>query len=112
MTPEDHLEILVRIAERRGWKLNPDEKLVSELISGMMRNRERYGISYCPGRTVTGNLEVDRRIVCPCVYAGGDVSSYGRCYCGLFVSVDVYEGKKYPPAEIPDRHEKHITSGR
>ncbi len=112
MTPEDHLEILVRIAERRGWKLNPDEKLVSELISGMMRNRERYGISYCPGRTVTGNLEVDRRIVCPCVYAEGDVSSYGRCYCGLFVSSDVYEGKKYSPAEIPDRHAEHVTSGR
>lgn len=110
MTPEEYVDVLGKIAKRRGWKLNPDGEIVLELAKGLLKNREKHGISYCPCRIVTGVREVDRRIVCPCVYAEVDIKKYGRCYCGLYVSREVYEGKRDMPVVIPDRHAEYVLT--
>ncbi|AKG90857.1 Ferredoxin-thioredoxin reductase, catalytic subunit [Geoglobus ahangari] len=113
MTPEEYVEVLSKVAERRGWALNPDKDIVLELARGLLTNRERYGIAYCPCRVIVGDRETDRKIVCPCVYAEADIREYGRCYCGLYVSRDVAEGEREIPKVIPDRHaEALFTSGR
>ncbi len=113
MTPEEYLEVLGRIAERRGWKMNPDGEIVLELAEGLLKNRERYGISYCPCRVVTGIRDIDRKIVCPCVYAENDIMEHGRCFCGLYVSPEVHSGEREMPVVIPDRHAEYVlTSGR
>lgn len=110
MLPEQYVAVLERVAEKKGWKLNPDKSLVLDLAAGLLKNRERYGYGFCPCRTVTGDIKKDKQIICPCVYAPDDIREYGRCYCGLFVSPDVAEGKRNTTAAIPDRHfEKYFT---
>ncbi len=109
MTPEKFVEHLERVAERFGWKLNRDMELVVEFAKGLLKNKERYGFAYCPCRFPIGDEEVDRRIICPCVYAReSDVEEFGRCYCGLFVSKEVYDGLKEYPDVVPDRHMEFI----
>ena len=104
MTPEKYYSILEKVAERKGWQLNPERELVLELAEGLLKNKDRYGYASCPCRPATGDVKKDRAIVCPCVYAEGDIKEYGRCFCGLYVSKEVAEGKAMPPAAIPDRH--------
>ncbi len=109
MTPEEYILNLEKVAERRGWKLNPDRDILIELARGLIANRERYGYASCPCRPASGDIKKDRDIICPCVYAEDDIREYGRCYCGLYVSKGVAEGKETPPPVIPDRHfEKYI----
>jgi len=108
MKAEEYIKILERVAERRGWKLNPDKEILLELAKGLLKNRERYGLAYCPCRIVVGKKEIDRKIVCPCVYAEEDIKDYGRCYCALYVDKEVFEGKKKMPPVIPDRHAEFL----
>ena len=81
-------------AESRGYKLNPDTSFLNDLLEGLKTNEERYGYPSCPCRYATGIFELDKDIICPCDYRDIDVEEFGACYCGLFVSKDVYEGKK------------------
>ena len=102
MEPEDYLKIFERVAEKRGWRVNPDRELVLEFARGLIQNKSQYGIATCPCRLVTGKKEVDRLIICPCVYAEDDIKEYGRCYCGLYLSKE-----KEPADNVPDRHAKY-----
>ncbi|WP_202319629.1 ferredoxin-thioredoxin reductase catalytic domain-containing protein [Archaeoglobus neptunius] len=102
MDVEDYLRIFERVAEKKGWRVNPDRELVADFARGLIENRKRYGMAICPCRLVTGKKEIDRMIICPCVYADDDVREYGRCYCGLYLSRD-----RDPAASVPDRHAKY-----
>lgn len=108
MKVEEYIRVVEGIAEKRGWKPNPDREIVSELVEGLLKNKERYGKTYCPCRVVSGIEDLDKKIICPCVYAEEDVREYGRCFCGLYVSVDVFEGRKEIPKVIPDRHAEFL----
>jgi ferredoxin-thioredoxin reductase catalytic subunit len=68
----------------------------------LKRNEERYGYPSCPCRVASGNLELDRDIICPCDYRDPDVAEYGTCYCALYMRKDLYEGKT-PIVPIPER---------
>jgi ferredoxin-thioredoxin reductase catalytic subunit len=74
-----------KYAESQGFKLNPDEKVVTALLQGLIKNEEKYGHRYCPCRPVTGNREEDRLKVCPCFWHRAEIENTGRCHCGLFV---------------------------
>ncbi len=110
MSPEEYLKVIERIASSKGWKPNPDREILLELARGLLENREKHGRAYCPCRIVTGDYEIDRRIICPCIYAGDDIAEYGRCFCGLYVSEEVFYGRKEAPVAIPDRHAEFIFS--
>lgn len=71
-------------ADSNGLKLNPNEKVVEGIIRGLLRNKEFKGDIYCPCRTVTGNKEEDKKIVCPCIYHKQEVKDLGHCKCNLF----------------------------
>jgi len=45
---------LKRDAERRGYRLNPDEAFVKALIEGLLANGARYGYESCPCRLAAG----------------------------------------------------------
>ena len=79
-------------AESRGYKLNPDPVFLNDLLEGLKTNEERYGYPSCPCRFATGIFELDKDIICPCDYRDADVEEFGACYCGLYVSKDIYEG--------------------
>lgn len=75
-----------------GYHLNPDESFTRDLIHGLLVNEERYGYQSCPCRLSSGDPDDDRDIVCPCDYRDPDLSEYGACYCGLYVSEAIAKG--------------------
>lgn len=93
---------LDREAEEAGYHLNPDEDFTKGLVEGLLVNEKRYGYWACPCRLATGEKEEDLDIICPCDYRDPDLNEYGTCYCALYVSGDIKEGKKEPKS-IPER---------
>ena len=85
-----------------GYYLIPDPDLLQAFFEGLKVNEERYGYPSCPCRLASGRFELDRDIICPCDYRDPDVAEFGACYCRLYVSKEVYEGKKELPT-VPER---------
>ena len=97
-------ENLRKIQEPKGYFFNKDLDLVFELLQGLLLNKESYGYMACPCRLASGDRDHDRDITCPCVYREPDVKEYGACYCGLYVSKELKEGKR--SAEyVPERRD-------
>ncbi|MCX8022375.1 MAG: hypothetical protein N2745_06335 [Syntrophorhabdaceae bacterium] len=90
------------IASRGGYYLNPDEDFVNGLLHGLLVNEKRYGYPACPCRLASGIRGEDLDIICPCDYRDQDIAEYGTCYCSLYVSKDVMEGR-LKPSPIPER---------
>jgi ferredoxin-thioredoxin reductase catalytic subunit len=74
-----------KYAESQGFALNPDEKVVEMIVDGLLTNLEKHGAAYCPCRTITGNNQEDRKIICPCIYHKDEIEKDGKCHCWLFV---------------------------
>jgi len=89
-------------ARTYGYHLNPDPKFLQDLLEGLGKNEERFGYPACPCRFASGNLELDRDVICPCDYRDPDVAEFGACYCALYVRRDVFEGKT-PVQPVPER---------
>jgi ferredoxin-thioredoxin reductase catalytic chain len=68
----------------------------------MLVNERRYGYWACPCRLATGVKSEDLDIICPCDYRDPDLAQYGTCYCALYVSQEVIDGKR-KAARIPER---------
>ncbi|MBI4734335.1 MAG: ferredoxin:glutaredoxin reductase, partial [Rubrobacteridae bacterium] len=82
-------ERLDKEAEEAGYHLNPDVDLTRDLIDGLRVNEERFGYRSCPCRLAEGDATEDLDMVCPCDYRDPDLSEYGSCYCGLYVSEEI-----------------------
>jgi ferredoxin-thioredoxin reductase catalytic subunit len=95
-------ERLKREAESAGYHLNPDVEVTKELVKGLLVNEARYGYWACPCRLAAGKKEDDLDIICPCDYRDPDLTDYDTCYCGLYVSQAVVEGRK-EIGTIPER---------
>jgi ferredoxin-thioredoxin reductase catalytic chain len=96
------LAVLNKEAESGGYHLNPDTEVTEELVKGLLVNENRYGYRSCPCRLAAGDKEKDLDIICPCDYRDPDLNEYNACYCGLYVSRDVVEGK-VKIGSIPER---------
>jgi ferredoxin-thioredoxin reductase catalytic chain len=83
-------------AEKGGYNLNPDEAFTKELVQSLLINEERYGYWACPCRLASGEKGEDSDIICPCDYRDSDLNKYGCCYCALYVSQELKEGRKQP----------------
>jgi ferredoxin-thioredoxin reductase catalytic chain len=99
---EDTSEFARMVADRQNWKLNPDKEFFSMLIEGLTVNYNRYGYFSCPCRDATGNRQMDRDILCPCVYCKPDQDEFGHCYCGLYLTHEFFKSGK-TPRSIPER---------
>jgi len=95
-------EKLNREAEEAGYHLNPDIDFTLMLCEGLVANQDRYGYPLCPCRLGSGVKEADLDIICPCDYRDADLDDFGCCYCALYVSAEVAEGKA-KVSSIPDR---------
>ena len=89
-------------AEKSGYFVNGDVEFVEFLLENLKTNEERYGYASCPCRLSTGIKEADKDLICPCDYRDMDLNDFGSCYCALYVSKDVHEGRKEIES-IPDR---------
>jgi ferredoxin-thioredoxin reductase catalytic chain len=89
-------------AESGGYHLNPDTDMTRKLVSGLLVNEKRYGYPSCPCRLASGNKDEDLDIICPCDYRDPDLDEYNACYCSLYISQGVVEGKT-KIGSIPER---------
>lgn len=85
-----------------GYLFNADREQVVALLKGLLTTRERYGYTSCPCRLASGDRDMDRDIICPCVYRKPDVEEFGSCYCGLYVS-DRWKGGIILHRHVPER---------
>ena len=81
---EEIIEKYSEYAQKNGFQLNPNRKIVERVISGLLENEKQKGKKYCPCRVLSGNQEEDSKKICPCVYHKEEIEKNGRCYCGLF----------------------------
>ena len=102
MTPEKLYDVLKRYAGSQGFELNSEKEFVLDIMTGLLRNEERYGYRSCPCRLAAGVQERDADIICPCRYRDDDVKEYGSCYCYLYVS-PAWNAGKIPHAVVPER---------
>jgi ferredoxin-thioredoxin reductase catalytic subunit/rubredoxin len=93
---------LKREAEEGGYHLNPEVDFTKDLVRSLLINEKRYGYWACPCRLASGVKEDDLDIICPCDYRDADVDEYGSCYCALYVSTEIFEGKR-KAGSIPER---------
>jgi len=93
--------------KKRGYFLNPNNDLTKNLIGALLANEQRYGYQACPCRLASRDKEEDLDIICPCDYRDADVAEYGNCYCGLYVSKNVFENKK-ASKPIPERRPNKV----
>ena len=93
---------LYKEAEEAGYHLNPDVDFTKALVKSLLINENRYGYPSCPCRLASGKKEDDLDIICPCDYRDSDLNDYGTCFCALYVSKKIKEGKKKPES-IPER---------
>ncbi len=112
--PGDVDELYVRIkseAEAGGYHHNPDEDFTRGLIEALLTNTQRYGYRSCPCRLAEGVREKDLDIICPCDYRDPDLAEFGACYCALYVSRDIVDGKA-EAEPIPERRPNRETRGK
>ena len=95
-------EMLKKVQEPKGYFFNKDMERTSEILEGLITNRERYGYMCCPCRLASGDRDRDEDIVCPCAYRQADVEEYGSCYCNLYVS-KAWNEEQIPHAHVPER---------
>jgi ferredoxin-thioredoxin reductase catalytic subunit len=95
-------ERLKREGEAAGYQLNFDVDFVLDLMEGLLTNEERYGYWACPCRLADGIREKDLDIICPCDYRDADLEEHGSCYCALYVSEEIAQGKK-AAQPVPER---------
>lgn len=100
---EDQTRLFTRmVAEKQGWKLNPDLEFYESLVEGLTSNYNRYGYFLCPCRDTDGSRDLDKNSICPCVWAKADVPEYGHCFCALYFSHE-FALTGLQPEGIPDR---------
>ena len=102
MNAQELYEKLDREAQESGYFLNPDQEFVLDLMQGILINEERYGYWACPCRLADGAREKDLDIICPCDYRDPDLDEFGACYCALYVSEEIAQGKK-EAQPVPER---------
>lgn len=95
-------EMLRKAQEPKGFFFNKDKEWTFGLLESLLVNKGRYGYMCCPCRLASGDGEKDKDIICPCVYRGPDVETYGSCYCSLYVSRDWNDGR-IPHRSVPER---------
>lgn len=104
MTPEDLYEKLRVLQEPKGFFFNKDRQFTLDLLESLLVNRDRYGYMACPCRLASGDRDLDRDVICPCVYREPDVQEFGACYCGLYVSEDWNE-ERIAHEVVPERRD-------
>ena len=86
-----------RVVQPMGFKFTPDEELADELLEAEVKLEQDLEAPYCPCQGRTGRRAEDMLIVCPCIpYHREHFDKMKRCWCGLFVHVDVTDPDSMP----------------
>lgn len=72
-------------AAATGYKLNTDYDIISTAVKNIAKNKREFGEWYCFCQKRTGDVEKDKKIICPCAARARDVETKGSCKCGLYI---------------------------
>lgn len=95
-------EVIRKIQEPKGYYFNKDYEYTCPLLEQLLITRRRYGYMACPCRFANGSYDLDKDIICPCTYREPDVTEFGACFCGLYVSKE-WNDDVMPHVYVPDR---------
>jgi len=82
---QDLIKEYEEYAQKYGFKLNPNRKIIENIVRGLLKREEKYGCRYCPCRVMTDSEEENKKIICPCVFHKKEIEERGQCICRLFV---------------------------
>lgn len=103
-------EKLKELQEPKGYFFNADAEMTMPLLEELLVTKARHGYMACPCRLANGSLEMDKNIICPCIYRVPDVQEFGSCFCGLYVSKEWNEGT-VPHVYVPERRPPERIKG-
>jgi ferredoxin-thioredoxin reductase catalytic chain len=70
--------------EKKGFKLNPNKKVVEGVVRALIIREQQFGEKYCPCRKMSNDKKNDKKIICPCIYHLEEIEKDGHCFCNLF----------------------------
>jgi ferredoxin-thioredoxin reductase catalytic chain len=92
-TADDLKAYMAPFADRLGYKFNTDTDFVGMVLDSEIGILDDTGDVYCPCRVRTGDPKEDVRVICPCIpFHMEQFAAMRKCWCGLFVRVDVEDG--------------------
>lgn len=74
-----------KIAEKNGFKLNPNETQLHRLCNHLADNKENHGRLFCPCKQHYP-IQPDIDPICPCPTFKKEIKEQGHCECHLFFS--------------------------
>ncbi|RJP76515.1 MAG: ferredoxin:thioredoxin reductase [Desulfobacteraceae bacterium] len=95
-------DMLKKSQEPKGYYFSNDRERVMDLLEALIKNKDRYGYMACPCRLACGDRDLDKDIICPCVYREPDVREFGSCYCNLYVSKE-WNNNEISHEYVPER---------
>lgn len=54
----------------------------------LIDSEQLFGRCYCPCFELSGEPELDRKLICPCAFLAKEVAASGTCHCTLFGRAD------------------------
>lgn len=78
-----------RYAEKKGWSVNPRRMVYANLRLWLSDCEAMYGKRFCPCFEPSGEAELDKKLICPCAFAGDEIAERGWCHCTLFGRADL-----------------------
>lgn len=76
-------------AANKGWSVNPRWMVYTNLRLWLSDCEEMYGRRYCPCFEPGGDVDLDKRLICPCEFAQAEIDGVGWCHCTLFGRADL-----------------------
>jgi len=74
-----------KYAKDNGFQINPNHETIERLVKGLLANEKKYGAKYCPCRSISGDLQEDKKKICPCEWHKEEIKKDGHCYCNMFI---------------------------
>ena len=86
MNIEELRDIFKKFCKNNDFRLNPDKGHTDIALKGILENKEKTRLKYCPCQIKTGDFSKDVGLLCPCNFkAQKKWIEKGECWCGLFV---------------------------
>lgn len=73
-----------KFAKTRGYRVNPNWMMYTNLLLWLVESEESFGERYCPCFEPSDDISLNKDLVCPCKFIEQDIAEKGTCHCGLF----------------------------
>lgn len=91
---------LEKYCQQHNYALNPSWMMRTSLKSNLCEMEETFGKRYCPCFEPSGDVALDKKMMCPCEFIDDEIAEYGTCHCALFGPDNLVKqlGKLHPNA--------------